>query len=123
MLLDRDGEVVQFLSYEGSFTSTIAQAAGQSSENIGVSESSSTPAGHSLQLAGSGRAYADFVWQDSQIATPGMPNGSQTLSMCAAAEVPTSRPPSLALLLGGLLGIALLATAGAPVALHSSRSR
>lgn len=123
MLLDRDGEVVQFLSYEGSFTSTIAQAAGQTSENIGVSESSSTPVGHSLQLAGSGRTYADFVWQDSRSATPGTPNASQTLSMCAAAEVPTSRPPSLTLLLGGLLGVALLAIAAPPAAVHFPRSR
>jgi hypothetical protein len=112
MLLDQAGEPVQFLSYEGSFIASTGQAAGQASENIGASESSSTPVGHSLQLAGSGRAYADFVWQVPQIATPGAPNAGQTLSMCVVAQVPTSRDSSLILLLGGLLGTGLLATAG-----------
>lgn len=121
VLLDQAGEPVQFLSYEGSFIASAGQAAGQTSENIGASESSSTPVGHSLQLAGTGRAYADFVWQTPQVATPGAPNAGQTLSMCVAAQVPTSRESSLILLLGGLLGTGLLATAGPGMAIFFRR--
>lgn len=54
--------VIQFLSYEGSFTAANGPAAGLNSTDIGVSEDSSTPTGQSLQLAGTGSQYADFSW-------------------------------------------------------------
>ena len=47
---------------------------------IGVSESSATPVGHSLQLSGSGSAAVDFLWQDAQAETPGAPNTGQSFS-------------------------------------------
>ncbi|MFG0329990.1 MAG: endonuclease [Phycisphaerales bacterium] len=79
-LVDPTNGVVQFLSYEGSFVAQDGPASGLASENIGVSESSSTPVGHSLQLAGTGCAYGDFVWQAPANDTPGTPNGSQSFA-------------------------------------------
>lgn len=57
--------VVQFLSYEGTFTATDGPAAGLTSTEIGVSESGSATVGHSLQLAGTGSTSSDFTWQPS----------------------------------------------------------
>ncbi|GAA1600191.1 ExeM/NucH family extracellular endonuclease [Actinoplanes couchii] len=48
-LVEPDGTVVEFLSYEGVFEAKNGPAAGQTSVDIGVSEQSSTPVGHSLQ--------------------------------------------------------------------------
>jgi len=48
-LADPAGNVIQFLSYEGSFEAASGLAAGLTSTDIGVAESSSTPAGFSLQ--------------------------------------------------------------------------
>ncbi len=79
-LIDGTGSVVQFLSYEGSFTATDGPANGTASVNVGVSETSSTAAGFSLQLAGTGSVYADFTWQSPQADTPGQPNTGQTFS-------------------------------------------
>ncbi|MEL6614512.1 MAG: endonuclease [Bacteroidota bacterium] len=78
-LVDASGAVVQFLSYEGTMTASGGPASGQGSTDIGVSESSSTPSGTSLQLGGTGSASGDFVWEGSQTATPGQPNVNQTL--------------------------------------------
>ena len=61
-LVDPLGQVVQFLSYEGSFTAGNGPAAGLTSSDIGVSEGSSSPLGFSLQLTGAGASYADFTW-------------------------------------------------------------
>ena len=49
-LIDPSGAVVEFLSYEGTFTAAAGPAAGLTSTDIGASESSSTPVGSSLQL-------------------------------------------------------------------------
>lgn len=76
-LIDANGNVVQFLSYEGSFTATDGAAAGIASENIGVEESSSTPIGFSLQLTGTGSQYTDFSWQMPQPASAGSVNTEQ----------------------------------------------
>jgi len=48
-LTDPAGNVIQFLSYEGSFEAASGLAAGLTSTDIGVAESSSTPVGLSLQ--------------------------------------------------------------------------
>jgi len=72
--------VLEFLSYEGTFVATNGPAAGTTSTSIGVSESSATPVGHSLQLSGSGSAAVDFLWQDAQAETPGAPNTGQSFS-------------------------------------------
>jgi endonuclease I len=77
-LVNASGTVVQLLSYEGSFTATDGPAAGKASTAIPQSETSSTAAGTSLQLAGSGSRYADFGWQASRTSSFGACNAGQT---------------------------------------------
>ena len=67
--------VEQFLSYEGSFTAVGGPADGQTSTDIGVSESSTTPLGGSLALSGVGCTYGDMTWGGPAPATPGQPGG------------------------------------------------
>ena len=62
-LVDNTGKLVQFLSYEGTFTATDGAARGKKSTAIPVSETSSTAVGHALQLTGSGSQFSDFIWQ------------------------------------------------------------
>ncbi len=77
-LVEPDGSVRQFLSYEGAFTGVGGPADGLVSTDIGVSESDATPAGHSLQLGGTGTSYGDFAWSAAGPATSGQPNTGQT---------------------------------------------
>lgn len=73
--------VVQFLSYEGSFTATDGPANEMTSTDIGVSESGSTPVGHSLQLIGTGSVYEDFVWSGPIANTYDAVNTGQTFEV------------------------------------------
>ena len=93
-LVDNSGTVVQFLSYEGLVTATDGPAAGATSTDVGVSETSTTAVGHSLQLAGSGEQYSDFSWQSAAIATAGSVNNGQTLG---GATPPGNQLPVAAL--------------------------
>ncbi len=77
-LVDNANIVIQFLSYEGALTATDGPAAGQTSTDIGVSESSSTQVGASLQLSGSGTMASDFVWEATTANTYGAVNTNQT---------------------------------------------
>jgi hypothetical protein len=77
-LVDATDAVVQFLSYEGSFAAVGGPADGLVSTDIGVQEGSSTPAGHSLQLVGSGITYEDFAWSAAAAHTYGEINAGQT---------------------------------------------
>lgn len=52
-LVDASGHVVEFLSYEGSFTATNGPASGLTSTDIGASQGGSEPLGSSLQRSGS----------------------------------------------------------------------
>lgn len=79
-LVNSAGKLVQFLSYEGSFTATNGAASGTKSTDIGVSETSTTPVGHSLQLTGSGSVYSDFTWQAAKASSAGQVNQGQTLN-------------------------------------------
>jgi predicted extracellular nuclease len=88
-LIDAEGNVVQFLSYEGSFIATNATAAGLTSDDIGVTEPDSTPVGFSLQLSGSGTEYADFSWQAAATETPGSSNNDQSFSGVVTDTAPT----------------------------------
>ncbi len=76
-LVDNTNTVVQFLSYEGVITAADGPAAGLTSTDIGVSESSSTPVGASLQLSGNGTTAADFVWEVTTANTYGAVNTNQ----------------------------------------------
>lgn len=77
-LVAPSGKVMQFLSYEGSFTAIDGPAAGRASTDIGVTESATSSPGLSLQLGGTGHAYAAFTWQNSLASTPGLVNANQT---------------------------------------------
>ncbi|MHC5054213.1 MAG: LamG-like jellyroll fold domain-containing protein [Planctomycetota bacterium] len=75
--------VVQFLSYEGSFTALEGVAAGLTSEDIGVNESDSTLETESLQLVGTGMYYEELTWQAPATSSFGSLNGSETLGASA----------------------------------------
>lgn len=83
-LVNATGDVVQFLSYEGSFTAVGGPADGSASTDIGVSENGSTPVGFSLQLSGTGTAYQDFSWAVPADDTPGAFNNGQTFGSTPA---------------------------------------
>ncbi len=77
-----NGELIQFISYEGTFLAagnTGYPAFGMTSEDIGVSETSTTPVGFSLQLQGTGSTYADFIWAEPSAESPGTLNAGQIL--------------------------------------------
>jgi predicted extracellular nuclease len=76
-LVDGNGDLVQFLSYEGRMTASSGPAAGQTSTDMGVSENGSGPVGESLQLTGTGGSYGDFTWAPSAAETPGAANIDQ----------------------------------------------
>lgn len=77
-LVDAQGSVVQFISYEGAMTATDGPAAGMTSTDVGVTETTSTAVGFSLQLAGSGSQANDFTWQSPQQNTEGSVNTGQS---------------------------------------------
>ncbi len=79
--IDYQGTLIpgQFLSYEGTFTAVDGPANGVTSIDIGVSETSSTQIGESLQLLGDGSSYPDFIWQPPAMETPGNLNNGQTI--------------------------------------------
>lgn len=94
-LVDGDNEVLQFLSYEGSFTGLEEPASGITSVDIGVFEDGSLQ-GCSLQLTGTGTNYDDFTWTGPIAATPGQINTGQSF-------VPI--PGAMWLLGSGLIGL------------------
>jgi hypothetical protein len=77
-LVNAASTVIQFLSYEGSFVAADGEASGMGSTDIGVSEASGSPLGHSLQLTGTGNAYEDFTWAGSAAHTRDACNNGQT---------------------------------------------
>lgn len=79
--------VVQFLSYEGSFTATGGAANGLTSTDIGVDEDPAPPAGGSLALTGTGTSYADFTWELAADDTPGARNTGQSFGGTATETV------------------------------------
>ncbi len=97
MSLDIDGNLVQFLSYEGAFTASGGPANGVLSTNIGVEETGSTEATHSLSLIGSGKEYEDFTWAVTTSSSKGSVNDGQTIEFS-----PTSTEPSIYVLVDGV---------------------
>ncbi|MFH6767686.1 T9SS type A sorting domain-containing protein [Gaetbulibacter aquiaggeris] len=83
--LDNSGSLIQFISYEGSFTATNGVASGVTSTDIVVSEAG-TVEGSSLQLTGTGSTYTNFSWATEATATPGTINSGQTFG---GTPVPT----------------------------------
>jgi len=79
-LVDASNAVVQFLSYEGSFTAVNGPANGMTSVDVGVSENGSEAVGLSLQLKGTGTTYSAFTWTAPSDDSPGAINSGQTFS-------------------------------------------
>jgi len=73
-------QVLQLLSYEGTFTATSGPAAGMTSVDIGQQQSNTTtPPDTSLQLCGASTNYAGFVWAPSATHSRGLPNPCQAI--------------------------------------------
>jgi len=89
LALDYNSTLIQFLSYEGTFTAADGPAAGVTSVDIGVVESGSTPVGNSLQLTGSANTYGGFAWAAEIVATFGAENTGQTILATGADTPPT----------------------------------
>lgn len=86
-LFDSEENLIQFLSYEGSFTASSGPADGEKSVDIKVSESSGTEAGYSLQLKGRGYKYSDFSWKSPQISSFGSVNKEQLFEASAPGSI------------------------------------
>ncbi|WP_249523424.1 ExeM/NucH family extracellular endonuclease [Modestobacter marinus] len=84
LALVRGTEVLEFLSYEGTFTATNGAASGTTSTDIGVSESGSEPVGQSLSRSYDAATDA-LVWSGPATATRGALN---------AAPPPVDPPPA-----------------------------
>ncbi|MDG1332274.1 MAG: hypothetical protein P8P74_08080 [Crocinitomicaceae bacterium] len=83
--------VIEFLNYEGTtFTATNGGAVGVTSTNIGVTETSSTPVGQSLQLTGSGNSSGAFSWTAPSASSQGLLNTGQTISPCGGSNTITT---------------------------------
>ncbi|MEO8803662.1 MAG: endonuclease [Rudaea sp.] len=102
-LIDNNGQVIQFLSYEGTFAATDGPANGMTSTNIGVSEDGNGAATSSLQLSGTGTQYSDFTWQADAASTFGSCNNNQTfgaapdIAPAVSTTVPTNNATGVAL--------------------------
>lgn len=69
--------ILQFISYEGSFTAVSGPANGMTSVNIGVQEDGGASYTQSLQKVGTGASYNDFTWTGYTNASPGQLNDGQ----------------------------------------------
>jgi hypothetical protein len=93
-----NGAVVEFKSYEGTFTASAGVAAGLTSMDIGVRQNTGYPTQSSSQLQGTGNKASDFNWIVGQGPSYGQVNLGQTLT-----AVP--EPSSLALLSFSVAGV------------------
>ena len=76
-LVDGAGQVVQLLSYEGTFAAVGGPANGLTTTDIGVAETASTAVGASLQLTGNGTTYGAFTWAAPTASSFGAVNAGQ----------------------------------------------
>jgi len=90
--IDYRGNLLGFISYEGSFTAASGPASGIASRDVGVQESTTTPVGYSLQLAGNGDQYDELFWTNPSDDTPGIVNPQQTLT--SLPTITTTAPAS-----------------------------
>ncbi|HJS18135.1 MAG TPA: ExeM/NucH family extracellular endonuclease [Anaerolineales bacterium] len=93
-LVNASSAVIQFLSYEGSFTAAGGPANGLVSTDIGVSQAGTDPAGQSLRLSGAGTTYGDFTWNASAASTFGAPNTGQSFGAADVAPSVSSTTPA-----------------------------
>ncbi len=90
-LSDGNG-LIQFISYEGTFTAVGGPADGALSEDVGVEQVGTTPVGASIALTGTGSLYSDFAWVNDDTATPGAINNGQVIEAGVAPTGP--QPPA-----------------------------
>ena len=79
-LIDADDSVIEFISYEGSFTAADGFAVGVTSADVGVSEGSGVGVGKSIQRTGSGCEASDFSWVTDVDESKSSVNAGQTIS-------------------------------------------
>jgi hypothetical protein len=80
-LTGTSGRVIEFISYEGSFTAKDGPAVNMTSTNIGVRQRTTTALGNSLSVSGIGCQPEFFAWKaDNTAATPGTVNAEQTIT-------------------------------------------
>src|SRR5574341_1668441 len=92
-LVNPSNAVIQFLSYEGSFTAVDGPANGMISTDIGIAEAGTEPLGQSLQLSGTGQFYQDFTWNSPAASTFGACNtGKNFVSGETAPSVTATKP-------------------------------
>jgi uncharacterized repeat protein (TIGR02059 family) len=78
-LVNESGQVVQFLSYEGSFAATNGPAQGRTSTDIGVSQSATEAVGLTLQVVGTGALYEQLSWAAPATGSMGSINAEHTV--------------------------------------------
>ena len=104
-LVNDMGTVVQFISYEGSLTAVGGPADGMTSIDIGVSETSSTAVGESLQLTGTGDVYEEFTWTGPTAASSGAVNTNQSFSTVNTASLTITSPSDMASFAPGTMSV------------------
>ena len=90
-LVNAAGHVVEFLSYGGSFAAVGGPAAGMTSVNLPVKESSSTPVGQSLQRRGTGAS----VWEGPKANTFNSCNDNDDAEPPPPPPPPPAPPPAV----------------------------
>ncbi len=93
-LVNASSAVVQFLSYEGTFTAVGGPASGMLSTDIGVLEGGSDATGNSLRLSGTGQFYEDFTWNTPAASSFGACNTGQTFIGVDTAPFVASTSPA-----------------------------
>ena len=79
-LVNKTGNLLQFISFGSNITPTEGEAVGYVSEDIGVQSLAS----NSLQLTGEGSQYIDFDWSIPTGTTPAALNTNQTFGSTSA---------------------------------------
>lgn len=91
-LCHKTNGLLQFISYEGTFSGSGGPADGVASIDVGVSEVGTELAGQSLQLTGTGTNYEDFTWSGPKGHTRGYLNDpDQTVNGSINADVVLSQ--------------------------------
>ncbi|MGH2454950.1 MAG: ExeM/NucH family extracellular endonuclease [Candidatus Limnocylindria bacterium] len=87
-LIDSLGAVVEFLSYEGAFAGVGGPAGGVMSTDIGVSQTSITTVGSSIERIGI--IPGSYSWVSNSTNSKGAPNPG---SIIGGTEIPSDEPP------------------------------
>ena len=106
-LVEPSGNVVEFLSWEGTVTASEGAAFGLISQDIGIAESGVTPMGNSLQRTGAGSEAADFSWVEA-LSSSGSLNSGQVWVVAVEVSGLTSFSAALIWALMGFSGVVSL---------------